>query len=86
MKFVVLSRIVSQQARSAYMEEQYKRVEELYQAGFFEQIYRRADGIGAISIVEAESEGEIRERLGELPFDVHGAIELEQIIEVRPRW
>jgi muconolactone delta-isomerase len=86
MKFVVLSRIVSPEARSAYMEEQYKLVEELYQAGFFEQIYRRADGIGAVSIVEAESEAEIHERLDGLPFHVHGAIELEQIIKVRPRW
>ncbi len=86
MKFVVLSRTVSREARLAHMEEQYKLVEELYHAGFFEQIYRRADGYGAVSIIEAESEGEIRERLGKLPFDVHGAIELEHIIEVSPRW
>jgi muconolactone delta-isomerase len=68
------------------MDQEYRMVDEMQATGFFEQIYLRADRYGAISIVDAESEDAVRERLAALPFSANGCVEIEEVIPVSPRW
>jgi muconolactone delta-isomerase len=85
-QFIVLSRSLPNADRTGLAEEEYRLVDELHASGFFEQIYLRRDRHGAISIIEAESEEMVRERLAKLPFAVHGCVEIEQVLAVTERW
>jgi len=85
-KFIVLSRSIPDADRTAVQAAEKERIEELGRGGFFDQIYLRADGQGAVSVVEAESEEAVRQVLSELPLFVAGCIAIDDVLEVLPRW
>ena len=86
MTFIVLSRSVPGIDRSALVDHEYPLVERLHGSGFFDQIYVRTDGYGAIAVIEADSAEAVRDQLSSMPFFVHGAVEIEHLLEVHPRW
>ncbi|HEX4864833.1 MAG TPA: muconolactone Delta-isomerase family protein [Acidimicrobiales bacterium] len=86
MQFVVMSRSVPDVDRGPWVQEEYQMVDELHASGFFHQIYVRSDQYGAISLVQAESEEVLREKVASLPFSANGCVEIEQVIAVTPRW
>ena len=86
MRFVVLSRSMPDADRTGLVDEEYRLVDGLHASGFFEQIYVRHDREGAISIIEAESEEIVRQRLAELPFSSHGCVRIEHVLPVSERW
>ena len=49
---------------------------QLHAEGFVREIYSRADGMGAVMVVEASGEEEARLRLGELPLVELGMLDL----------
>ena len=80
-----MSRPTADDTRAELREQQERTLEGLRRDGFLLQIWRRDDGAGAISYVEAESEELAWKRLNAMPFVAHGAIEIE-VWPVTPRY
>jgi hypothetical protein len=85
-RFLVQSRSIPDVDRAGLVNDEYRLVDELHESGFLKQIYVRKDLGGAISIVEADSEEVVRQRLAELPFSIHGCVKIEQVLAVSERW
>ena len=60
-----------------YLQPEAKKALELVAEGFVRQIWGRGDGKGAILLIEAESEDEVKKRLGELPLRQQGLLDAE---------
>jgi muconolactone delta-isomerase len=86
MIFVVESDSVPGADRAAVQGDEYPLIEQLHSHGFFREIFVRADGKGAISIVDATSEEEVRDTLGTLPFVRAGVVRIASVVEVESRW
>jgi muconolactone delta-isomerase len=50
------------------MEDEKRRIRELRDEGFIEQLFRRLDGTGAYLVVTADTTDAVHERLDTLPF------------------
>jgi hypothetical protein len=66
-----------------YLEPEAKKALQFVADEFFREIYSRADGNGAVIVLEAASEEEARKRLDELPLVERGLIRLE-LYPVKP--
>lgn len=69
----------SDEACEALRDEEARRVRELYSVGLLRQIWHRGDLHGACLLWEAESEEQVREMLGTLPFARAKMLEIEII-------
>ena len=85
MQFLVVSVPAPGDPRDGLREAEEEALAEMVADGFVVQIYRRDDGRGAYSVVEAPSAQEARRRLGALPFVRQQAISIE-IIPVTARY
>jgi hypothetical protein len=86
MIFVVESHSVSGADRAAVQGEEYPLIEQLRRDGFFRDIFVREDAQGAISVVEAPSEQEVRATLARLPFVKAGVVRIAGVVAVTSRW
>jgi muconolactone delta-isomerase len=86
MIFIVESTAVPGADRSAVQGEEYPLIEQLRSDGFFRDIFVREDGLGAISVVDAPSEQEVRDTLATLPFVKAGVVRIASVVEVSSRW
>jgi len=86
MIFVVESASVPGVDRAAVQGDEYPLIEQLRNDGFFRDIFVRADGQGAISVVDAPSEQEVRDTLAKLPFVRAGVVRIASVVEVKSRW
>jgi hypothetical protein len=68
MKWHVDARLVAGADIAPRLLDEQRRIRELHDAGFIEQLFRREDGTGAWLVVEAESEASARRQLDTLPF------------------
>lgn len=85
MQFIVISLPAADDRRDELREAEEAALAEMVADGFVVEIYRRTDGQGAYSVVEAESLDETRRRLQSLPFVEQRAITIE-IIPVAARY
>ena len=60
-----------------YLVREAKKAFEFLEDDFFRELYSFRNGKGAVSIVEADSEEEARERLAELPLAKAGMLRME---------
>lgn len=60
-----------------------QRARVLYSEGSIRQLWHRADGPGACLLWEAESEDQLKEMLGSLPFVQAGIVEVS-VFALRP--
>lgn len=60
-----------------FLESETKKALSFVAEDFVREIYGRADGKGAVMVIEAADEGEVRRRLGELPFAQKGFLDLD---------
>ncbi len=60
-----------------YLEAEAKKALQLVAEDFVREIYSRADGKGAVLIVEAADEEEVRRRLADLPLIRQGLLTLD---------
>ena len=86
MIFVVESQSLPGADRAAVQGEEYPVIEQLRNDGFFRDIFVREDGTGAISVVDAPSEDEVRRTLGGLPFVQAGVVRIASVVGVKSRW
>jgi muconolactone delta-isomerase len=84
-KFLVMSYPADVDTRAKFAEEEDRLIVQLHREGFIEQIFRRPDGQGAASLIEAPSAEVVERRLNELPYLIHGCITIE-IWPVTPRF
>lgn len=85
MKFAVLSVPSQTDTRDELREQQEAELDHMRADGFLLQIFRRNDGLGAISFIEAVSEEAALRRLNSMPFVTNRAITLE-VFPVTPRF
>ena len=85
MQFLVVSRPTERDRREALRDVEEDALGAMRSDGFLTQIWRRDDGAGSYSLVEAHSLAEASERLATLPFVVQGAITID-IIPVTARF
>lgn len=85
MKFLVISEPTVADNRAAHAAEEEVFIAAMRRDGFIEQIFRRVDGKGGFTIVEAPSVDDVKRRLNDLPFVIHGCIDV-RIIPVQPRF
>jgi len=87
MQFLTISKRVdgtgSEHVLSTLIEAEFERGRTLYSLNFIRQIWHRADMPGACLLVEAESEQQVREMLGTLPFFRAGMLEI-MVIPLKP--
>ena len=87
MQFLTLSRrrteSFTEAEFAARVEQEIEQARALYAQGFVRHIWHRADIAGACLLVEADSEGQVRERLNTLPFVQAGMLEVT-IIPLQP--
>jgi hypothetical protein len=79
MRILLLSSPVSGVDRAPFIEDEDRTIEQLRKDGVIQQIYVRADGAGAVSIVDADSVDVAMERLNQLPFVINGCITIEAV-------
>lgn len=60
-----------------YLEPEAKKALQFIADDFFREIYSRADGNGAVIVIEAANEAEARKRLQDLPLVERGLLRLE---------
>lgn len=85
MRYLVISVPSASDRRDELREAEEAALEEMVADGFIVQIYRRNDGQGAYSIVEALSSDAAYRRLNTLPFVQQQAISIE-IVPVTARY
>jgi muconolactone delta-isomerase len=85
MQFLVVSRPTERDRREALRDVEEDALGDMRSDGFLQQIWRRDDGAGSYSLVEAPTLDEASKRLATLPFVVQGAITIE-IIPVTARF
>ena len=68
---------------AARADAEAEQVRALYAEGFLRQLWHRDDVAGACLLVEAESEDQVREKLGTLPFVKTGMLEIT-IVPLKP--
>jgi muconolactone delta-isomerase len=86
MQFLTLSRRIEGFADSDFaplVELEGRHARTLYGEGFIRQIWHRADRPGACILFEADSEGQVRERLNTLPMVKAGMLDVT-IIPLKP--
>jgi muconolactone delta-isomerase len=84
-RYLVVSLPSAGDRRDELREAEEAALADMVADGFIVQIYRRDDGRGAYSIVEAPSAADARRRLDTLPFVRQQAISIE-IIPVTARY
>jgi muconolactone delta-isomerase len=67
----------------ARREGETEQARALYGEGFIRQLWHRGDVAGACILVEADSEGQVQEKLNTLPFFRAGMLEVS-IIPLKP--
>ena len=85
MLYLVISAPMPNDRRDVLRAAEEEALAHLVAEGFIAQIYRRDDGAGAYSIIEAPSAEEARRRLSALPFVREQAISIE-IVPVTARY
>ena len=78
--FVIATRSQSaspDELTSELLDSEAKRALRLWADDFIRELYGRTDGKGAIMVVEASSETEVKEKLGTLPMVQKGLLSLE---------
>ncbi|MDJ0949497.1 MAG: hypothetical protein QNJ94_11300 [Alphaproteobacteria bacterium] len=86
MKIIVIATRTAKATRDAvapHLDEEARTALSLMADDFVREIYSRADGQGAILVLEAADEAEARERLSILPFARMGFLDLT-VIPVSP--
>ena len=68
MRFFVDARFTPGADPDPRMDDEKRRVQELRDEGFIEQLFRRLDGTGAYLVVTADTPDAVHERLDTLPF------------------
>jgi hypothetical protein len=84
-QFIVISTPAANERRDELREPEEAALADMLADGFLLQIYRRLDGAGAFSLVEAATEDDALQRLNALPFVREGAIDIE-VIAVAARY
>lgn len=77
MKFHVDARLVAGADISPRLADEQRKIKELHEAGFIEQLDRRTDGTGAWLIVSDDDEASAQRRLATLPFVEIGIMTME---------
>lgn len=65
------------EAVAPLLESEAKKALSLMAEDFVREIYSLANGKGALMVIEAKDESEVRRRLGELPFVQKGFLDFE---------
>jgi muconolactone delta-isomerase len=68
MRFLVDARLAAGADTQPRLADEQRRIRELYDEGFIEQLFRRTDGTGAWLIVEGDDEESAHRQLDTLPF------------------
>jgi hypothetical protein len=76
-RFHVDARLVPGANIEPRLADEQRRVKELHEAGFIEQLDRRTDGTGAWLIVSDEDEASAQRQLATLPFVEIGIMTME---------
>ncbi len=88
MQFTVITRRKTDQFTDAefapLLDAEAMCVRELYAEGFIRQIWMRGDTPGAMIMVEATDEKEVRDRLHTLPLHAAGMLELVALVPLKP--
>jgi muconolactone delta-isomerase len=84
-QFLVISTPAANDRRDELRAPEEAALADMLADGFLLQIYRRLDGGGGFSLVEAPTEQEALRRLQELPFVAEGAIDIE-VVAVAARY
>ena len=89
MQFLVLSRrrtdVFPPEAWTPELiEAEGQRVRELYIAGIIRNIWRRKDVAGAVLLMEAASEEEIRQAISSLPLAKREMLEIQTLTQLEP--
>lgn len=61
-----------------------EQVRRLYAEGFIRQIWRRGDMPGAVLMVEAETEFEVRQKLQTLPMLENDMLDVTELVQLQP--
>jgi muconolactone delta-isomerase len=77
MRFFVDARFTPGADPDPRMEDEKRRVGELRDEGFIEQLFRRLDGTGAYLVVSADSPDAVHEQLDTLPFVETGIMTMQ---------
>ncbi len=79
MKIVVIATRADKPAEefAPHMEAESKMALGMYAEDFIREIYSRQDGMGAILVLEAASEEDVKSRLSELPLAKAGLLSFE---------
>jgi muconolactone delta-isomerase len=85
MQFLTVSRRkdTAEAASDELRRAEFQRARVLYSEGRIRQLWHRLDGPGACVLWEAESEDQLKEMLGSLPFFQAGIVEVS-VIALRP--
>lgn len=85
MQFLTVSRRLETAEGSGdeLQQAEIRRARVLYSEGRIRQLWHRADGPGACVLWEAESEDQLKEMLGSLPFAQAGIVEVS-VFALRP--
>lgn len=75
--FVVATRTGKPEDVEPHLAKEAKKALQLVAEDFFREIYSRADGNGAILVIEADSVEAAKQRTAELPLVAAGLLELE---------
>jgi muconolactone delta-isomerase len=77
MRFFVDARFTPGADPEPRMEDEKRRVRELRDEGFIEQLFRRLDGTGAYLVVTEDSADAVHARLDTLPFVEIGIMRMQ---------
>jgi muconolactone delta-isomerase len=88
MQFMALTRRKTEQFTDAQfvpiLDAEAEHVRELYAEGFTRQIWTRGDTPGAVMMIEATDEVEVREQLATLPLYIAGMLEIIAVVPLKP--
>jgi muconolactone delta-isomerase len=88
MQFLLILRRVSEKFTSADFASragaEVERARTLYSEGFIRQIWHHADGSGATSLLEADSEETVRAKIDTLPMLKAGMLEIVTLTALKP--
>ncbi|MFD2265440.1 muconolactone Delta-isomerase family protein [Lacibacterium aquatile] len=88
MQFFILIRrrveALSPEEFEPWFPPEQERVREMYAEGFVRQIWRRGDMPGAVMLVEAADEAEVRAKLQTLPMLAANLLELVAVTPLEP--
>ena len=79
MKVIVVATRADRPAEefAPHLEPESKMALQMFASDFIREIYSRNDGMGAVLVIKASGEDEVRDRLGELPLVKAGLLTTE---------